>query len=159
MLLKSFTISPSATHVGFLTYGRDAKIAFKLGSLLTYANADKAINDVTLGNPGYNLIALLKKSRNQFFTQNFGGRPGIAKSLFIFNNGKSGILSDDVQYEADKLRELGVKIVVLGVSSNIDANELRLISTNRDSYFFAKDLPNIDQHLNQIVYQLQPGRN
>ena len=122
-LLQTFTISSSDTRVGFMKYGRDSKLVFRLDSIMSDQSINQAISEVASEDPGYNLLSLLKLAGNQFFQQGYGGRPGVAKSLLIFNNGRSGISIDDLQTEANKLRDMGVKIVVVGISQNVDQSE------------------------------------
>ena len=156
-LLEMFTISNIRTRVGFLKYGRDSKLVFRLDSMMSDQSVNQAITDVTSEDPGYNLLSLLKLAGNQFFRQSYGGRLGVAKSLLIFNNGRSGISIDDLQSEAGKLRDMGVKIVVVGVSANVDQTELKQISTTRDSYFFVNDVSNLQTRVVPVTSQLQPG--
>ena len=156
-LLKTFTISSSDTRVGFMKYGRGSKLVFRLDSVMSDQNINQAISDVTSEDPGYNLLSLLKLAGNQFFQRGYGGRPGVAKSLLIFNNGRSGISIDDLQAEANKLRDMGVKIVVVGISTNVDQPKLRGISTNRDSTFFLNQPSMLNTRVVPITRQLQPG--
>ena len=158
-LLNAFEISSSDTRIGFMKYGRDAKLVSSLNaSPMSLSNVNKAISGVTSVDPGHNILALLKLARKTFFQQNFGSRPGIAKSLLIFNDGRSGVSIDDLQSEAEKLREMGVKIVVLAFSTRVDEPELKQISSSRNSYFFADDnVAEFQPRIVPITSQLQPG--
>lgn len=140
-----------------MKYGRDSKLVFRLDSIMSDQSINQAISEVASEDPGYNLLSLLKLAGNQFFQQGYGGRPGVAKSLLIFNNGRSGISIDDLQTEANKLRDMGVKIVVVGISQNVDQTEMRGISTNRDSNFFMEQPSMLNTRVVPIANQLQPG--
>ena len=157
-LLNAFTISNTDTRLGFMKYGREAKIVYTLRELTSLRNAYVGLDDITLDNPGYNMLSVLKQAKTKFFQPSFGARQNAPKSLFIFNNGASGILESDLKEEADALRDMGVKIVVLGVGGDTDPDELKVIASNRDAYFFVDDLPNINRYLNPITTQLQPGK-
>jgi len=157
-LLNAFTISNTDTRLGFMKYGRGAKVIYTLRELTSLRNAYVGLDDITLDNPGYNLMSLLKLAKSKFFQPSFGARPDAPKSLFIFNNGASGILESDLKEEADSLRDMGVKIVVLSVGDDTDPSELKAIAANRDAYFFVDDLSNINKYMNPITTQLQPGK-
>ena len=120
-------------------------------------NAYIGIDDVTVENPGYNVLSLLKQARSKFFQVSHGARKNVPKSLFFFNDGRTGIAEEDLKEESDKLRDMGVKIVVLGVTDKVNPDKLKTISTSRDSYFFAEDLPQVILNVDRVARQLQPG--
>ena len=157
-LLDKFVISPKDTHIGLLTYGRESKIVKKLGQIRNQIEAENAITGVSLGVAGNNLVSLLKRVRTQFFLPSYGARSNVPKSLLIFVNGDDDVTTDELKEEAVKLREMGVKVVVLGFGENADPSKLRQLAPTEDAFFFGDDLPEIlRRSKSKIGGQLLPG--
>ena len=156
-LLNTFTISQRQTLVGFMVYGREVNLIYKFGEILTSDQARTTVTSLQLQNPGLNLLSALKDAKNKLFSTLHGARTGVPKSLLIFNSMKTGVLFNDIKEQSDQLKALGVKIIVVGIGSDIDKNELKEINTAGDSFFFPADLTEIDNFVEPVTKELLPG--
>lgn len=156
-LLLSFKISGGETLVGFMKYGRESKIVNKLGEIRSKTQVDRAVDEITLGVPGTNILSLFKRSRTQFFRPIYGARDNVPKSLLLFIGDKSGILQNDLTEEAEQLRQMGIKLVVVGMGKDVDLNEIEALGTNPDAFFFPENLPALQMNLEPVTKELMPG--
>ncbi|XP_041828166.1 collagen alpha-1(XII) chain isoform X2 [Melanotaenia boesemani] len=128
-LAGAFDIGEDKTRVAVVQYSSDARTEFPLTSYTRRGDLLQAIN--TLPYKGGNTMTgdamdyLLKN----IFTEAAGSRKGFPKVLMIITDGKS---QDAVKEYAERLRNIGVEIFVLGIS-NADEDELREIASTPHS--------------------------
>ena len=158
-VLNYFTISPNQTHLGVIQYGRESQIKSSFSEILNDAQAKQLISDSTPQVSGNNLMAALRDARNKLFTTANAARPNVAKSLLIFNTKETGVGLDDYKSEVDGLRNVGVKVVIIGLTPSVNKNELKSINTTVHSLFYSKDVSGLTSIIEPVVQQLLPGES
>ena len=153
-MLNSFHITPTDTRVGLLLYGRNAIVAVHLNTYRSKAELEDLVKTLKNYGNGNRMDKALNLSRTDMFNENKGARKGIPKSLVIFSNKKSDV---NPIIEAQKLRDLGVKIVTIGVGQHMDKDELFHISGKKDQVFNAKNLEEVGNVVAAARRAVLPG--
>uniref|UniRef100_A0A3Q2T1R2 Collagen alpha-1(XII) chain n=1 Tax=Fundulus heteroclitus TaxID=8078 RepID=A0A3Q2T1R2_FUNHE len=138
-LAGAFDISADKTRVAVVQYSTDTRTEFPLNRYTRRGDLLQAINSLPYkgGNTmtGDAIDYLIKN----IFTEASGSRKGFPKVAMIITDGKS---QDPVEEHAEKLRNIGVEIFVLGIKG-ADEDELREIASkphNKHVY----NVPNFD---------------
>lgn len=156
-VLDYFTISPNQTHLGVMQYGRERVVVFNFANALNGAEAKREITDLTVQSSGNNLIGALRDAKDKLFSASSGARANIAKSLLIFNAKKTGVDVEEYKTVAGELRGMGVKVVVVGVTTEVGVDELKVINSTEKSLFMVKSSAGLVDIVEPVVQQLLPG--
>nr|XP_015825821.2 collagen alpha-1(XII) chain isoform X3 [Nothobranchius furzeri] len=138
-LAGAFDIGEDKTRVAVVQYSTDTRTEFPLTRYTRRGDLLQAINSLPYkgGNTmtGDAIDYLIKN----IFTEAAGSRKGFPKVAMIITDGKS---QDAVQEHAERLRNIGVEIFVLGIKG-ADEDELREIaSTPHNKHVY--NVPNFD---------------
>ncbi|KAM3861132.1 collagen alpha-1(XII) chain-like [Diretmus argenteus] len=129
----AFEIGEDMTRVGVVQYSSDTRTEFNLNQHLTRKELLKAINSLPYkgGNTmtGDALDYLLKTT----LSEAAGARKGFPKVAMIITDGKS---QDPVESYAQKLKNSGVEIFVLGIKEADEEEMKRMASTPYRSHVF-----------------------
>ncbi|KAK2165643.1 hypothetical protein LSH36_47g02029 [Paralvinella palmiformis] len=129
----------SMSRVGVLTYSDEANIKIQLNE---YNSTRSIINAMNLPYTGgtTNTAEALRVLRTEMFVAERGDRPDAINIAVVVTDGKSNNRKRTLE-EAVATRKAGIHIVVIGVGSSIEEEELRGIATDPDddNVFIVKD--------------------
>lgn len=127
-ILKSYTISPSATHVGAIEFSDKSNEKIRLTD-----SYDKRVINFMIDNIKQSKGRLrvtdeaLEMAANKMFSVDSGGRPGASRVLVILTAGKS--TGQQPFSEAIKpLGNQGVRLYVVSVGDKVDKKEIDSIT-------------------------------
>ncbi|XP_037661182.1 LOW QUALITY PROTEIN: von Willebrand factor A domain-containing protein 2 [Choloepus didactylus] len=107
-----FDVNPDVTQVGLVVYGGRVQTAFGLDTHLTRATVLQATSQAPyLGGVGSAGTALLH-IYDRVMTVQKGARPGVPKAVVVLTGGTG---AEDAAVPAQKLRNNGVSVLVVGV--------------------------------------------
>ena len=144
-LVDLFIIGPDATRVGAVVFSEEVKFAFSLDSFTDAQSVKQAINKLEYVGLNTNTPEGFKVTREQCFNRGNGDRRDV-QNLAIF-------ISDGVPWpfyrrnpavaEAQALKNAGVSVIAIGVTSVIDRDFLQTISSaprvEGQNFFVAAD--------------------
>ena len=124
-VINNFDVGPDFVRVGFVQFSDDPQHEFYLN---TYNKNEDVVKHV-LGleyRGGDTYIGEALRFVKDYFTASRGSRPGIPKTLVLISDGDS---HDDVDLDAQELRNLGIEILVIAVG---DVWDLQLLQITGD---------------------------
>lgn len=145
-LLSSYVISPLATQIGAIVYGRNARVAFALNRHGSQSSLRTAIDKMRHPGDGGNIGEALQLARISLFSQENGARYNMQKSLVIFLNEKTMGDEKELRTELQALKSSGVRFVVIGLDGNVDRRITSEIAS-RNAMFFPPGLEQLEAYL------------
>ena len=153
-IVESFHISPTTTRIGILLYGRDARMMAKLNS---YSNRKSMVEYLDrLRNPGdgSRIDKALGMASTELFTEGNGDRAQVPNTLIVFMNRKAEV---NPLQAARYLKDLGVKVIAIGIGDQVDVGELKDISGNEKDVFTAKEPEDVNKVAASVIAGSSPG--
>lgn len=128
-LVSSFKVSEDLVRVGLAQFSSTFQHEFYLNQFYTHELVTKKISELRqLG--GGTHIGLALDSISHYFEASKGSRKSqrISQNLVLITDGES---QDDVAYPAERLRDLGVEVFVIGIGNVHDLELLQITSRDR----------------------------
>lgn len=142
-----FDVNPDVTQVGLVVYGSRVQVAFGLDAHPTRAAVLRAMSQAPyLGGVGSAGTALLHV-HDQVMTVQRGARPGVPKALVMLTGGR-GV--EDATVPAQKLRDNGVSVLVVGVGPVL-RDALRRLAGPRDSLIHVAAYADLQYHQDAVI--------
>ena len=142
-MIRSFEIGPNNTNVGLVTFSTNARLQFTLDS---YQEKEPLINRVRRlqHERGYtNTYEGLLKLRTECFGNRNGDRPNAPNIAIIITDGVPTLNADRTLSEAEQVRREGIYMFAVGISSAVDEETLKGLSSNPQqrgrTYFMTPD--------------------
>ena len=141
--LKSYTISPNETHVGMLGFGgNNNTVVLQLQDGTSRSIAENSLRLFKRVGGPRRMNKAIRFVNHKMFSIKGGGRRNAAKALILFTTGRNDVKEKvDLPKATKALKDSGVKIFVIGVGKNVDADEVKLIATEPDNM---ASLDNVD---------------
>ena len=154
-MLKSFGISSTETRIGLVLNSQNPRTVARLTTYTTRNSLVTMINSLRNPGDGNRLDKAIELVRNDLFTRPNGARNNAPKTVVIFMNKKADISS---LTEAQKSKDSGVKIVVVGYGEDIDKEELRSISSGKDLTYMLTDSDDVIKRVaSSVAKNTLPG--
>ena len=145
-IVNKLTISKLGIHVGVVTYSNDAQIAISLDKYFDQAGLIAAIRNIVYQGGGTNTASGLLLMKNGAFdpTRNGlkGDRKGVENLAIVITDGRSSINEDMTIPTAEEAKNDKIKLLVVGITSGVNEDELRGISSSGilgDTYWLSED--------------------
>lgn len=136
--LSSFIgVSEGQSRVSVITFSFFAKLSIKLSDHYNVNSFTAAVDAIPL--MGYTTMidrALLLAKRKMFAVEN-GARYGVPKVLILMTDGTQTNHkgAEDPVHIANKIRDMGIKLFVIGIGKGVNSNELIGIAGNQKNVF------------------------
>ena len=153
-MLNAFDISPQHTRVGLIQYGRDSRLVARLNRYTDKRTLNHVIGTVSSTSSETRLDKALDMARSDLFDVHYGARKDIPKTLLVFTNKAVDSSSQDA---AEKLKDLGVKVIVIGVGQQVDKKQLEGIAGSNKEVFVAANPDDAKNVVNDIAKASMPG--
>ncbi|VDI04132.1 Hypothetical predicted protein, partial [Mytilus galloprovincialis] len=132
-----FTVGPNSVQIGLVTFS-PPQTHFSLNTFSSSSDIQNGINSVSYTGRGTNThIALRYVGRNSFNTS-LGDRSNTTDLLVLIIDGHSSNI-DNSKQETDILKQQKIKIMAIGIGSNVDRNELLRIASDPSYVFEVND--------------------
>lgn len=125
--LKSYDVSLQATRVGIVLYGENAEVVSYLKDSKDSVSLLNALDSLEYPGDGSNVNKALITTNTDLFTTKSGARVGVGKVILLFVDKKS---DEDPAAVAQSFTRNGIKIITIGVGSDIDKDELKRITSD-----------------------------
>ena len=142
-VIDQLAIGDGETHVGIVVFGSKAESTLFLNNGLNRVELKNFVTELAyVPFQSTNTSGGLYKVIKEQFIPNNGDRKRAENELIIITDGVSTIDIDLLYYYVSELLNAGVKMFSIGVTNNIDENELRLMSSPprvlNKNYFIAQ---------------------
>ncbi|KAM6184775.1 von Willebrand factor A domain-containing protein 2 [Rhynchocyon petersi] len=142
-----FDVNPDVTQVGLVVYGSRVQTAFGLETHLTRGAVLRAVSQAPyLGGAGSAGMALLH-IHDKVMTVQRGARPGVPKAVVVLTSGQG---TEDAAVPAQKLRNNGVSVLVVGVGPVL-REALRRLAGPRDSLIHVAAYRDLQYHQDALI--------
>ena len=166
-VIDRLTISSSATRVGVVRFSGNARSMFYLNTYMNDKNGMKeAVRNIGyVGSNTHTAAGIIEMMTNQF-TSEHGDRLNVQNYAIIITDGVSTINKESTIPEAERARDRGITVFSIGITTAIDENELRMMSSQpqQESRTYWKSasfqmLPDItDELVSQTCATPAPGK-
>ena len=119
------------TRFAVVCYSDNATTVFDLNDYTTRGAVSSAVSRDLVYKKGQTNIAAGLRAAQQVFTVGGGDRPDADNIAILISDGNATLETRNTQDEARTLRAQLVYVVSIGITGNINANELSQISSNR----------------------------
>lgn len=138
-----------------MTFGNHGIVRFFLTNYTSKGDIERAIRSIPAGNGQTNTYEGLQKMRRDIFNEDNGDRPEVPNVGIVITDGESNINDWLTVDEAERARNEGIKLFSVGVTNDVNEQELKAISSypqeeNRNYW----KTPNFTS-LNTIIESLQ----
>ena len=147
----AFPISNNLTRVGLLKFSTDVEIVFHLN---TYGDSEsllRAIDAVDINGGNTNIAAALRTARLNMFNESTGARPGVPKILIMVTDGTANLEESNTLPEAELTKGAGIIIYTVGVTQEVDEDQLTVIASRPEYFFFASSFTQLNSILQNLV--------
>lgn len=148
-----FNVNPDVTQIGLVVYGSQVQTAFGLDSHVARPAVLRATSQAPyLGGAGSAGTALLH-IHDRVMTVQRGARPGVPKAVVVLTGGR-GV--EDAAVPAQKLRDNGVSVLVVGVGPVL-SEALRRLAGPRDALIHVAAYTDLRFHRDVLIQWLCEG--
>lgn len=125
--LGHFSIGPTANQFSVVKFNASSTEVFSLNRYSTLSDIQSAVSLITYSAGGTSIGSGLNFTSEFSFTSSHGARSDAAKLVILITDGQSSISN-----EAELLKDQYVTIYCVGVTSGINEQLLRSVSTHND---------------------------
>jgi len=147
----AFLIGRNLTQIGLMKFSHNVEVVFHLNEYGDRQSMLKAIDNVTLGGGDTNIAAALRTAREMMFTEQNGSRPEVPKILILLTYSTANLDESNTLREADLTKAANITIYTVGVTHEVDQDQLRAIASIPDYFFFAPNFTQLSSVVQQVV--------
>jgi len=147
----AFPIGENLTQVGVLKFSTEVEIVFHLNAYGDRDSLLNAIENIDISGGDTNIAAALRTAREVMFIPSNGHRPGVPKILILLTDGTANLEPSNTLYEAEQTKLDNVKIYTVGVTDEVDEDQLRMIASTPEYFFFASNFTQLNSILQYLV--------
>jgi Mg-chelatase subunit ChlD len=150
-IAESFSISQTEARFATLIYSRDAEVRFKFERYDTATQVVDAIGDMPHLRSDTRIDRALKKAQTELFSLNGRVRTRRPMVLIVFFDGDVSRGMPDLEEVARPLKQYGVKIVAIGVGSEVNKFQIEKVVSNPSMIYDASDFNSLMPKLYNIA--------
>jgi len=147
----AFFIGRNQTQIGLVKFSDEIEIVFHLNTYGDRQSVLDAIGNVTISGGDTNIAAALRTAREMMFTEQNGSRPEVPKILILLTDGTANVEEPNTIPEADLTKAANITIYTVGVTHAVDENQLRVVASSPDYFFFAPNFTQLSSVVQQVV--------
>lgn len=129
-MVNALDISPSATHVGVVTFGRTATTNISLTAFADKGQLTNAINSLPFLNDGAVDFYSALQTAQATFASGLGGRPDVPHAVVLITGSSSTVNQALLPAVSRQLRRNGILVYAVGIGSRINQTELQTVSSH-----------------------------
>lgn len=142
-IISGLNFNGGRSRVGLVTFQNGEKVQFHLKK---YDKEEDILNAVSFARrdnvKGTNTASALSTMRREMFTSSQGDRSGANDVAIVISDGQSNINRQGVIREADAARREGIRVLAVGVGTEINREEIEGIAnspTNDNVNFISRE--------------------
>ena len=128
-VVYAFGVSESGSHAGVITYSDDADLNIRFDEYKRLESFNGAVDNLPYSKGRTRIDKALQLASSQLFSVGAGMRADVPKIAIVLTDGKQTQAADAVALDkaVAPLHALGVQVFAIGIGSEVDSNELRLL--------------------------------
>lgn len=154
--VNTIDVGIDKTRIGVLRFSNTANVEFYLNSYFKSEEINDAIRRMGYEGSYTNIADGLRTARTNMFIKDKGDRPEIKNVLLLITDGESNREENLTKTEAQEARDAGITVFVVGVTSDININELHDIASPpvNEHYFNASDIDALEKIFQALLKQV-----
>lgn len=131
-------MAESGSHASIITFSNKAKLNMKFDEIYDFKKFETAVNALTLAGGNTRIDLALNLAKDKMFVASNGARASVQKLLVLMTDGSQTKGYSDAQNPADvakELRDMGINVLVIGIGSGINAEELSALAGGKHWHF------------------------
>eukprot|EP00794_Sanderia_malayensis_P018008 gene18007-19809_t len=152
-IAKQLTVSSSNTHVSVMTFASSAQMRnyFRDSNAKSQYYLERLVNSIRYRGGGTDTERALNLARTHMFHSSYGARSGVSKVVVVFTDGRSASGVARVRAAAQKLKDMSINMISIGVGSSISVDELNAMASSSGHVFRVSGA----NYLNSIVSKVK----
>ena len=147
----AFPIGENLTQVAVLKFNEDVEIVFHLNRYRDRESLLNAIENMDISGGDTNIAGALRTAREVMFARSNGARPGVPKILILLTDGTANFEQLNTVPEATLTKQANIKVYTVGVTHEVDQDQLKEIASYPEYFFFASDFSELNSILQNLV--------
>lgn len=149
----SFGIQPDGSQAGVVISGNDTTVNIKFSDHLDDEDFKEAVDKLPYTQGHGTLDNALRVVLTKLFAAQGGARIGVAKILIVVSSAEKEpqALPEDLSAHAQKLRQLGVAVFVMGVGEQPNVNALTSLVNKKDHLFLEESFESLMLRTRQLA--------
>ena len=147
----AFPIGENLTQVGVLKFSEEVEIVFHLNTYGDRESLLRAIEYMDINGGETNIAAALRTAREIMFDPANGARPGVPEIIILLTDGTANTEEANTLPEAELTKEANIKVYTIGVTHEVDEDQLREIASTPEYFFFASNFTQLNTVLQSLV--------
>ena len=145
LLADSFQISKTGSRGSIITFSYNAELSVKLSDHDTKEGFNEATDNLPFFGYTTRIDKALRMAQEQLFLDENGARPNKPKLLVLLTDGTQTPYPDaeDPAKISEKLRNMGIKVVVIGIGASVNQTELVNIAGNKTNTYVATNFDSL----------------
>lgn len=152
-------ISSEAHNAGVISFGNQATLNIALNQYHTKLSLMSAIDAIPWKDQWTNTSGGIRLMRSDFYSISHGNRYYIPDVAVIVTDGKSNVDSHLTTYEAMIAKALHIKLFVVGITNQVDLDEVNEIASDPDDkhVFLASTFEELEYIQQELVHTICYG--
>lgn len=150
-LANKFVIGPDNVQIGAVLFSSEAKAEFYLNEYSSSSAVENALLDLEYLNGATNLAGGLEVTYEQIFQVSNGDRSTVRNLAVVITDGIPTVREGDTIPEAVALKDTGARVVGIGVTLNVDYDQLREVASSSGDVYQLSDFTALDGVLEDIA--------
>ena len=130
ILVSNLVIGPDDVRVGMVKFSNFGHVEFLLGQYDRTEDVLAAIARVSYVGGNTNTAAGLQLTHEILYQTSNGDRAGAHNLAFLITDGAANVRIGDTLSESVNMKTIGIEILVIGVSEEVDEGQLQVIATS-----------------------------
>ena len=156
-IIDEFPIGEHGARIGVVSFSNSAQLEFPLNRFDRKEQIKDAVRRIPYYNAWTNTAAALTVARTECFRPMSGDRPQAKNIAIIITDGIPTLNVYAVDREAEALRSLGVTLLAVGITNDVNTDTLRTLSSPPQqegvNFFTSPDFQSLDGVLQDLVPQ------
>ena len=156
-IIGAFSISERDTHIGVVVFSTDAVFRIPLTQYYDKRELQNQVKQLSYIGGFTNTADALRVTREQCFSTSNGNRASAQDLAIIVTDGVPTLNVGRTEPEAMELKRSNVEVIAVGITNNVDANTLRMLSSSpqerNKNYFEAPEFTQLGDILDTIILQ------
>ena len=142
-----FAIGYDKTRVGVVRFSDIAELEFRLDKYNNGGEIQSHVLNMPLRNEGTNTSGGIRETVQKVFSGSPGDRPHVCNVALLITDGLSTLEENNTLSEAENAKQQNIEFFVVGVTREIDREELQSIASSERHFFDSTSV----RYLNQLI--------
>lgn len=153
-MASHYRLSSNGTRASIIVYSNNAQIQLLLKDGISQQAFQQTLSNLPFLGLDTRIDRGLYIARLALFVKKYGARHNVPKILYVFTDGEQSTLeANNLLVQAEELRKLGVKLVVIGVGGAVRTKQLESLGNINGEVHYASSFRKLLSN-NTVIQQI-----